>query len=55
MTSYGKYSKLLKTFLSLFSNKILVIRDGSHKILEKIANMEDPDQIASFKRAIVSQ
>ena len=50
MTSYGKYSKHLKT-LSPFSNKILAIRDGIHKILDKIAN----DQTAFLKRTMVSQ
>ena len=37
------YSKILNTFLFLFSNKILVIRAVIHKMLVKIANREDPD------------
>ena len=37
-----------RTLLSFFlSNKALVIRAGSHKILVRIANREDPDQTAS--------
>ena len=44
---YGKCFKILNTFLSLFSNKILVISAGSHKILVRIANREDPDQTTS--------
>ena len=38
---YGKYSKILKTFLFLFSNKMLVLRAGIHKMLVRIANRED--------------
>ena len=45
--NYGKCSKISSTFLLLFSNKILVFRAGIQKILVKIANREDPDQIAS--------
>ena len=37
---------LLNTFLVLFSNKMLVFRNGVHKILARIANKEDPDQTA---------
>ena len=43
---YCKCSKLLNTFLFLFSNK-LVIRAGIHKMVARIANREDPDQTAS--------
>ena len=45
--AYGKCSKISKTFLVLFSNKMLVIRAGIHKMLVRIANGEDPDQTAS--------
>ena len=44
---YGKCSKISNTFLVLFSNEMLVIRDGIHKLLVRIANREDPDQTAS--------
>ena len=40
---HGKF----RTFLFLFSNKILVIKAGIHKILVRIANSEGPDQTAS--------
>ena len=43
----GKCSKILNTFLFLFSNKMLVIRTGTHKKFVRIANREDPDQTAS--------
>ena len=39
--------KMLNTFLILFPNKTLVIRAGTHKMLVRIANKEDPDQTAS--------
>ena len=45
---YHKYSKISNSFLFLFSNEILVIRDGIHKMV-RIANREDPDQTASSK------
>ena len=41
---YGKCSKILNAFLFLFSNKMLVFMAGIHKMLVRIANMEDPDQ-----------
>ena len=44
---YGKYSKILNTFLILFSNKMLMFRAGIHRILVRIAIREDPDQTAS--------
>ena len=44
---YSKCSKILNTFLFLFSNKMLVIKAGIHKMLFRIANSEDPDQTAS--------
>ena len=33
LTKYGKYSKISKTFLFLFSDKILVFKAGFHKML----------------------
>ena len=45
--SYNKCSKVLSTFLFLFSSKILVYRDRNHKILVRIANRDHPDQTAS--------
>ena len=39
--------KYLTLFLFLFSNKMLVFRAESHKVLVIIANREDPDQTAS--------
>ena len=44
---YGNCSKSLKTSLFLFSNKLLVIRDGIHKMLVRTVNRADPDQTAS--------
>ena len=38
------YSKISNTFLFLFSNKMMVIRAGIHKLLVRIANKEDLDQ-----------
>ena len=43
----GKCSKILNTFLFLFSNKMLVIRTKTHKMLVWKANWEYPDQTAS--------
>ena len=43
----GENSKISNTFLFLFSNKMVVIRAGTHKMLVRIANREDPDQAAS--------
>ena len=34
----------------LFSNEMFAIRAGIHKMLVRIANREDPDQIASCSR-----
>ena len=42
-----KWSKILDTFLFLFSNKLMVIRAGIDKMLVTKANREDPDQTAS--------
>ena len=44
---YGKCSEISNTFL--FSNKMLTIRFGIHKMIVRIANREDPDQTASFE------
>ena len=46
---YSKCSKISITFQYLFSNKLLVFRTGIHKMLVRIANMEDPDQTASLE------
>ena len=43
-TKYGKCSKISNPFLILFSNKMLVIKAGIHKMLVRIANREDTDQ-----------
>ena len=42
-----KCSKLLNTFLFLFSNIMLFFKAESQKMLVKIANRKDPDQTAS--------
>ena len=47
LLTLGKCSKILNTFLFLFSTKLLVTRAGIHKMLVRIANREDPDQTAS--------
>ena len=36
-----------KTQISLFSNRMMVIKAGIRKILLRLANREDPDQTAS--------
>ena len=36
-----------KIFLSLFSNRMLLIKVGNHKMLVRITNREDPDHTAS--------
>ena len=46
---YGECSKILNTFLFLFSNKMLVFRARIHKMLVRIANREDSDQTASTR------
>ena len=43
----SKCSKILNTFLYLFSNKMLVIRAEIHKKLGKITNREDHAQTRS--------
>ena len=48
---YSKCSKISNTFLSLFSNKMLVLRDRIHKMLVIMANREDPDQTAPQKQS----
>ena len=45
--TYGKCSKISNTFLFLYSNKIILIRAGIHKLLVRIENREDPDQTFS--------
>ena len=45
---YGKCFKILNTFIFLFSNKILIIRAGTHRMLVRIANRVDPYQTASL-------
>ena len=46
-SQYGKCSKILNTFLFLFSNKMLVFRAGFQKMLARIANREDPEFLRS--------
>ena len=36
----------------MFSNKMLIFRDGIHKMLVRIANRGDPDQTASSGSAL---
>ena len=43
-------SKILNTFLFLFSNNMLVILAGINKMLVRMANREDPDQTACLSR-----
>ena len=45
--SYGTYSKILNFFSLSVLNKILVVRAGTHKMLVRIANRENPYQTAS--------
>ena len=49
---YGICSKIENTFLSLFLNRMLVIRAGIHKMPVRIANREDPDQTASSEAVL---
>ena len=44
-----KCSKILNAFPFLYSNKIMVIRAGNHKLLVRIANRKDPGQTASLE------
>ena len=44
---YGKCSKISNIFLLLLSNKMMVFRAGTHKMLFRIANREDPDHTVS--------
>ena len=39
---------MLYNFNTSILNEMLVIRAGTHKMLVRIANREDPDQSASF-------
>ena len=45
--SHSKHSEILNTFLFVFSSRMLAMRGGIHKILLRIANIEDPDQTAT--------
>ena len=45
--TYSKCSKILNTFLLLFSNTMTVIKARIRKMLARLANREDPDQTAS--------
>ena len=45
----GYVACLQRFYLFLLSNKMLVFRAGSHKILIRIANREDPDQTAPLE------
>ena len=47
INTYSKYSKISNTFLFLFSNKMLVLSAGIHKMLVSIGSRDDPDQTAS--------
>ena len=51
MTTYSKSSKILNIFLFLFSNKIIVIRDGINKVLMRLANRDVPVQ-TSFSETV---
>ena len=55
MYGYSKCSKISSTFLFLFSNKMLIIMAGIHKMFVRIANREDPDQTASLEVNISSE
>ena len=46
-SAFCNCSKILNTFVTLISNKMLVMKAGMHKMLVRIANREDPDQTAS--------
>ena len=43
--SYSECSKISNIFF--FSNEMLLIRSGMHKMFVRIENREDPDQTAS--------
>ena len=42
---WPKWSNILSTFLFLCSNKMLVMKVETHKMLVKIANKEDLDDL----------
>ena len=42
-------NKVWNTFLSLFSNNMLLFRTGNHKMDVRIAVRDDPDQTASLE------
>ena len=52
--NYGKCSKILNTFLILFSNKMLVIRAETGKMLVRKANREDRYEPALFSWVFVA-
>ena len=43
LRDFSKCSRISNIFLFLFRAKMLVIRDENHKMLDRIANREDPD------------
>ena len=43
--------KFANTFFFLLSDKMFIIRAGTHKMLVRIANREGPDQAASSEAA----
>ena len=45
--AYRKCSKILNTFLFLFSNEMLIIKAGIYEMFVSIANREYLDQSAS--------
>ena len=51
---YGKCSKILNTFLFLFSNKMLVIKAGIYKRLIRIPNSEDQIKLLLKKQSDLS-
>ena len=50
---YSNCSNISYTFLFLFLNNLLVIRARNHKMLDRMANREDPDQTASEQSDLV--
>ena len=50
--TYSKCSKILCSFIFLFSNKMLIFRAGIHKTLVRRANREDPYQTASLEAGL---
>ena len=50
---YGKCSKLLNTFLFLFSNKMLVFGAGIHNFQVRVAYREDPGSDCFFRSSLI--